>query len=365
MFAEPTESDFQRMVTNGLERSQAEIVRATMAVQYKFSGNGVLGSSRFPLALEEAITPIFSKSMHQAMQLATQVAEKSSLSLEELTKSAHVELIKFLEFCVGQVGRHANVPGATNVAQTFREKLRREIDNAEQDLKIGFIGGTPATMAEPATGQAKALKLLKAIYDVTRDSDTPVFVVELGDRTGLSEAEAQAAWRYLRDRRLIDTFSIPNTGRINANGVDAIEAATHAPDRPSTNFPSVTYNVVNNTVHMGTAINSPVQQGGVGSAQHMTATFEANDLKELQAALKLLATHLEDLTLSEADQRKAKAQIVTMQSQLESDPDPLILRQAGRTLRNITEGAIAGLIATGVQPAVWAAASALFTKLFS
>ena len=35
------------------------------------------------------------------------------------------------------------------------------------------------------------------------------------------------------------------------------------------------------------------------------------------------------------------------------DPDPAIVRQAGRTLRNITEGAISGLLAAAIQPPVW------------
>jgi hypothetical protein len=55
----------------------------------------------------------------------------------------------------------------------------------------------------------------------------------------LSEEDAKAAWRYLRDRRLIDTFSIDYTAHINAAGVDAIEGAQRHPDMPSSAFPSV------------------------------------------------------------------------------------------------------------------------------
>ena len=39
------------------------------------------------------------------------------------------------------------------------------------------------------------------------------------------------------------------------------------PDQPIIGFPSVTYNIVNNTTSIGTAVNSPVQQAGQGSTQ--------------------------------------------------------------------------------------------------
>ena len=58
------------------------------------------------------------------------------------------------------------------------------------------------------------------------------------------------------------------------------------------------------------------------------------------------------------------AQVATIKAQLEDNPDPVIVKQAGRTLRNITEGAIGSLIAAAAQPTVWATAAALLAKLF-
>jgi hypothetical protein len=63
--------------------------------------------------------------------------------------------------------------------------------------------------------------------------------------------------------------------------------------------------------------------------------------------------HLNELALDARQKQKAEAQIATLQAQLTDEPDPVIVRQAGRTLRNITEGAIGSLLATAVQPAVW------------
>lgn len=63
--------------------------------------------------------------------------------------------------------------------------------------------------------------------------------------------------------------------------------------------------------------------------------------------------HLSELKLAPADHKRAAAQLQTIQAQLSDEPDPVIVRQAGRTLRNITEGAIGSLVATAVQPGVW------------
>ena len=52
--------------------------------------------------------------------------------------------------------------------------------------------------------------------------------------------------------------------------------------------------------------------------------------------------------------KRASAQIAIIEAQATDDePDPVIIKQAGSTLRNITEGAIGSLVATAVQPAVW------------
>ena len=88
------------------------------------------------------------------------------------------------------------------------------------------IGPVQAEKLREEFTPRKRDELLKAIYDTTKDRDEPVFVAQLGAQTGLSEAEANAAWRYLRDRRLIKTFNLDYTAQINARGTDAIEAAS-------------------------------------------------------------------------------------------------------------------------------------------
>lgn len=216
------------------------------------------------------------------------------------------------------------------------------------------------------SSQGKALRLLKSIYDQTRRQTQPVFVAELVPSIGLTEEDSQAAWRYLKDKGLIDTFNILYTARINGAGVDAIENAQRQPDQSTPNFPAITYNIVNNnTVHVGTATNSPIQQAGAHSVQAQTTTYSEQDRSDLTRLVNDLAAHLDELQLDARQQQKAKAQVATLHAQLSDEPDPVIVKQAGRVLRNITESAIASVIATATtQPAMWTWVQAHMAMLF-
>jgi len=66
-----------------------------------------------------------------------------------------------------------------------------------------------------------------------------------------------------------------------------------------------------------------------------------------------LTAHLNELNLDAQQKRRAEAQIATLKVELAGNPDPMIVRQAGRTLRNVLEGAIGSLLATAAQPGIW------------
>jgi hypothetical protein len=59
------------------------------------------------------------------------------------------------------------------------------------------------------------------------------------------------------------------------------------------------------------------------------------------------------LALEGRQKERAIAQIEVLQTELKNEPDTAVVAQAGRTLRNIIEGAVASLLATAVQPAIW------------
>ena len=221
---------------------------------------------------------------------------------------------------------------------------------AHFQVKVHRAG--PEKTTPPA--QSNALRLLRAIYEQTHDQTHPVDdVTQL--KIGLTEEESRAAWRYLRDKGLIQTFNLEYAARINGHGVDAIENAQNHPNQPTAGFPSVTYNNVYNTVHIGSMVGSSVQQAGARANQKQTIAYGSQEERSnLERLIVELTTHLNELNIDANQKQKAGAQIATIKAQLTDDePDPVIIKQAGRTLRNITEGAIASLVATAVQPTVW------------
>lgn len=92
----------------------------------------------------------------------------------------------------------------------------------------------------------------------------------------------------------------------------------------------------------------------VQNSEHFNQTanvgIQSHDLTRLVTEL---TAHLDELKLDSQQRQRAEAQIATLKAELTGDPDPALVRQAGRTIRNITEGAIGSLLATAAQPGVW------------
>jgi hypothetical protein len=355
--------DFDRMLTDMVDRAISNALGACTHVQSEFAKHGAYHSSRLPISMEQAVMSVHETLLKNAMHLVIEFSENSGISVPDLIDTSRPKLAAFTT----QIAEHIlKSPGGTSPSQysiQMRDRLNQRTENALKDVGIGFIQGRNALVTEDSTNQSKALRLLQALYDATRNQMEPVFVHTLN--TGLSEPETQAAWRYLKDRRLIDTFSVPHTARINAAGIDAIEGAKRRPDQPSTNFPSVSYNIVYNTMHVGTMHNSPVQQGGMNSPQTQTVTYSPQDLGDLYRLVSEVTSHLNELSLDEKQLKKAQAQISTIKAQLADEPDPIILKQAGRTLRNVIEGAAGSLLATAVtQPTIWTWVHEVMERLF-
>jgi uncharacterized protein involved in exopolysaccharide biosynthesis len=109
---------------------------------------------------------------------------------------------------------------------------------------------------------------------------------------------------------------------------------------------------------------SSIQQTGSHSTQVQTINYNQRDLGDLKRALDLLEQHFDQLGLDATSARKAKAQIGTLKAQLIDEPNPTILKEAGKTLRNVTEGVIGGLITAAVQPATWQFVQDVLARMF-
>jgi hypothetical protein len=147
---------------------------------------------------------------------------------------------------------------------------------------------------------------------------------------------------------------------VNANGIDAIEDARKHPDKPTSGFGSVTYN--NITIHHMEG--GGIQQAGAHSTQHQTITYNSKDFDDLRQAIEILEQRIDELNLGADAKRKALAQVGTLKAQLSDEPNPIIIKEAGRTLRNITEGAIGGLLAAAAIDH-WQLVHDVLTRMFA
>lgn len=117
-----------------------------------------------------------------------------------------------------------------------------------------------------------------------------------------------------------------------------------------------------NTLSIGQAHNSPIQLG-IQAQQEQNIAYAIPPNEDLQRLVELMRAHLSELNLTVTEERKAKAQLATIEAQLIDEPNPTIIKEAGRSLKNITEGAIGSLLATAAQPGVWAAIQSLLALL--
>jgi hypothetical protein len=139
--------------------------------------------------------------------------------------------------------------------------------------------------------------------------------------------------------------------QIESENPDAGEAPPNSHPVPSEKLQSI----VNN--FFGTVGNVAQNSRDFSQATNITT-------KDLARLVTEFTDHLDELNLDARQKQKAQAQIATLKAQLADEPDPVIVRQAGRTLRGITEGAIGSLLATAVQPTVWQWVQSTMAALF-
>jgi len=355
MFQTGNITDFERMLGDILDRATMTSADMARRVEHEAAAKGGAMTGRHPQAIEQQVAPIHEGAIGQVMRLIVQFSQRSKVSIPDLSEIARPKLTAFTSATMKpMIVAATRVGSPAQLIDAARDRFVHRVDSALRDVEIGFIQGS-AIMSQSESVQSNALRMLQAIYDKTRDQENPVDDVTKLDIRLISEEDSRAAWRYLKGKGLIQTFNLDYAARINAQGVDAIENARRHPDQPSHGFPLTTYNMVTyNTFQVGTAISSPFQVAGAQSTQSLATTYGSQELSDIERLVSELTTHLSELNLDSRQKQKAETQIATLKAQLTDEPDPVILKQAGRTLRNVIEGAIGSLIATAAQqPSVW------------
>lgn len=104
-----------------------------------------------------------------------------------------------------------------------------------------------------------------------------------------------------------------------------------------------------------------VSQHGRGVNQTATISSQPAELAKFVSDFR---DHIDELRLDALQRQQASAQLSTLSAQIEAgEPNPVIVREAVHSLRNITEGAIGSLLASAMTtPGVWHAISTFLSN---
>jgi hypothetical protein len=129
------------------------------------------------------------------------------------------------------------------------------------------------------------------------------------------------------------------------------DRAPSHPEPVASAGPVVTYNI-------GAMHNSPFQHISAGGHGVQTTSYSSDDLRSVVALYK---ERVDELGLDAAQRRRADAQVATIEAQLIDEPDPTIVKAAGKSLKAIVEGAIGGAAGNALAAApIWAPLLAMF-----
>ena len=353
----PTAADLDRhlstIMDEALQKARAESAR----LKNEFAAHRAARSPRLIAAVAGRVNAIHKQAFAEAMPVVLDFAKRMQIDIQQITLLARPHLESLVNTLLAEIPAAGFAVEQLRFRTQYGEVFELRLDRAFRDLEIGLTQDR-SVIADPQTNQSQALRLLKGIYDRGRDRSEIIPVARLAQEVGLSEQEAQSAWRYLKEKGLIETFHIPYTARIDAAGVDAFEAARRDPDHPSRAFPLISYNAT----HVDTVINA--QQAGAPPTPNETGANSAQDDSDLAFLVREFAAHFEELKLEAGQKQTAKSQLAVLEAQLAGEPNPARVQQAGRALLNITEDAIRDRIAKAAQPTVWDRISAIMSAEF-
>lgn len=182
-------------------------------------------------------------------------------------------------------------------------------------------------------------RFLNYLYEATRGCELAhVPHAEVMQRAGLSEEDFKAAFIYLMNEGAVD--GTRGSACLTHAGVVEVEAALRQPDKPTEHFPV-------NIIHIERMAHSQIQQGTADSTQ--SGTFASLDLAAVAEFVRGLKNQLSQLGLTGDDEAVAQSDLATIETQLSSPrPKAEIVKESLRSLRNIAEGTVGSIAASGI-----------------
>lgn len=168
--------------------------------------------------------------------------------------------------------------------------------------------------------------------------------------------------KYAEEQGWIEVKSSTFVG-LTESGFDEAQQKPPQPSRaPQGNHPASQGHRPQTVINIGAMHNSPFQNIGAGASGVQNTDYQISGA-DLRAIIDLYRENVDGLNLSQEDRRRADKQIKTIEHQIEDDePDQSIVRQAGKTLKTIVQGAIGGALGNAISnPGVWTPLLNLFS----
>jgi hypothetical protein len=186
-------------------------------------------------------------------------------------------------------------------------------------------------------------RFLKYLYEATGGCELArVPHAEVMHRAALSKDDFKAALVYLTNHGVVK--GTRGDVWLTHAGVVEVEAALSQPQTPTAHFPV-------NIIHIERMYHSQIQQGTVDSTQ--AGTFASLDLAAVREFLGGLKILLPQLGLTADNKAVAQSDIASIETQFSSPrPKVEIINESLRSLRNIAEGTVGSLAASGIVAGV-------------
>lgn len=162
----------------------------------------------------------------------------------------------------------------------------------------------------------------------------------VGPALGLNLQQAFPIGKYLTDKGLLLFAGGDGVWRITQPGIDAVEQ----PESPSA--VAALGPIINNHIFASNSTIGAIQQGAIHSTQTVSNSHAgASDIAHL---VDQIFERLPESNLSGNDLIEVQSSLETIKAQTKRPtPSAVIFSEAGRSIRNITEG----VIASSIQPA--------------
>ena len=199
-----------------------------------------------------------------------------------------------------------------------------------------------------------AFRLLKRIFDESGGDkrrlygvlhDAPLY--QIFDKLGMSRSDGTNAAEYLIDRGLLKSNADQLLVSITQAGIDELAQAEEYPDKPTTHLPAAS--TVSHNYHIN-AWNSQIQAGSTNSVQAVSNVDvqRDSDLVQFVQAVELI---LASMPTGSEHQAQLQSDVNTLKAQVGAPtPNRDIVNLAGRSIRNVLEGAAGGMISSTASP---------------